>query len=133
MAGKRGLLNISNPCEVTAINQSIKADLRLREQRSADRRALTNKHVVGAHRLTSEPIMKAHKPKKKNRKIFVICIHKDLRLLCIKEHQKFCQVRRERYEEWKVGDFTSAWPPGAFRPPMPPLANAMDFNAHSFC
>lgn len=87
---------------------------------------------MGAHRLASESIMKAHKPKKKSRKIFVICVHEDLRISCIKEHEEFCQVRRERYEEWKAGDLSSPWPPGALRPPMPPLANAMEFIQHSF-
>ena len=124
--------NIKDPLEVKAINQSIIDDIRAREQQSILRRAVTGKGVIGAHRLIHEPILKAHTPKKKSKRIFVICCDKDLRIACIKERQAFQQERNERLEQWRAGDFTSPWPPGAFRPPMPPLANAVEFKQHSF-
>lgn len=124
--------NINNTSEVIAINQSIVSNIIFREQKSRERRALKGEKVLGAHKLVLEPIMKPHKPKKKNKKIFVICLDKNLRLSLIKDHQKFCALRRERYEEWKIGDFSSPWPPGAFRPPMPPLSNLLEFKQSTF-
>ena len=119
---------VKEESDVAAINESIKADIRQRELLSQERRAKTNKRAMGAHRLAAEAIMKLHIPKKKSRKIFVICNDKDLRISIIKEHAHFTQIRKERFEQWKLGDYSSPWPPGAFRPPMPPLANALNFE-----
>ena len=113
--------------EVEEINNRIRFSVRLREKLSSERRAKIGKSVMGSHRLVSEPILKAHTPKKKSNKIFVICHDKELRIACIAEHKDALADRKEIYLQWKAGDFSRSWPPGFYRPSMPPLANAVQF------
>ena len=119
--------NITDKAEIQRINQTIKNSIRMREALSEERRKKQGKSALGSHRLAAQPILKDHTPKKKSKKIFVICHVKDLRIACIEEHLDFIALRRERFLEWKMGDFSNGWPPGCFRPPMPPLANAVQF------
>lgn len=113
--------------EIQKINKTIRGQILLREHSYEEKRKEKGKSVLGSRRLVAEPILKEHVPKKKNKKIFLICHDKDLRISLIAEFQEFHSRRRERYEEWKLGDFSSNWPPGCYRPPMPPLANEVQF------
>ena len=60
---------------------------------------------MGGARVAAEPIMKAHKPKKKSNKIFLICGDTKLRIFLIEAYRLFCQARRQIYEQWKKGNF----------------------------
>lgn len=124
--------NVRVESDVHTLNNDIKVKLVEREKLSRERRTKQASRVIGAHRLVEEPILKPHKPKKKSKKIFVICHDKNLRTACIKEHQDFLSERSEIYFLWRKGDFSSGWPPGSFRPPMPQLASAVDFAQDSF-
>lgn len=114
--------------ETQEINSKIKNSIRFREKLSIERRAKLGKSVLGSHRLVAQAILKDHTPKKKSKRIFVICHDKDLRIACITEHQDFLALRKEIYLQWKLGDFSSSWPPGCYRPSMPTLANAVEFH-----
>ena len=111
--------------EVEEVNKKIIERLRARELEADELRKRSGKSVIGVERLIAQPIMKAHKPKKKDRKIFCISTFADLRISFIKEFKRFCEVCRACYEKWLIGDFTVEWPPGAFKPPIRPSYNVL--------
>jgi hypothetical protein len=111
--------------EVTETNKKILERLRIREYEAEEKRERSGKTVIGVDRLIAQPIMKAHKPKKKDRKIFCISTFADLRISFIKGFKRFCEECRICYEKWLISDFTVEWPPGAFKPPIRPSYNVL--------
>ena len=116
---------ISEPEQVKEINQAIVDDVRRREKSFAEKRALEGRSVIKAHCLRLEPILKPHTPKTSSRNIFVLSSNKSLRIDFIRAFKEVCDRLRSIYLEWKLGDFSSAWPPGWFKPSVPILANAV--------
>ena len=116
---------ITKNCEVKRINKQILETLKEKEKKAAKLRKLENKTVMGASLLCSQPILCPHTPKKKERKVFIITSDNELRLKIIEERDLFDKVCRNCYERWKKGDYSVEWPPGAFRPPMPPVKNSV--------
>jgi hypothetical protein len=114
--------------KVSAINNSILNDLRRREEASLNLRLSKNKHATGSEALKREPIMKKHIPKKNDRKIFLICADKDLRINLLKEFEIFFENLKLISLKWLAGDLTVVWPPGVFRPPAWHVANALPFS-----
>ena len=110
--------------EVAKVNAKILAKIKEKEAVAREKRIREGKRVMGAFRLKLVPIMKKHKPKKE-RKIFFLASFKSLRLAYLKAYELFDQKCRECYRLWKMGDTTVAWPPGAFKPPLCPSANAI--------
>jgi len=110
--------------DIRKVNQRIHRQLWQLEEKARELRLLEGKSIVGRSKLLSEPIMKPHTPKKKERKVFVLCSVKELRISLIQQYKEFCAICRERYSEWKQSNFDNPWPPGAFRPPLPVQANA---------
>ena len=111
--------------EVVEANRKIIERLRIREYEAEEKRKRSGKTVIGVDRLIAQPIMKAHKPKKKDRKIFCISTIADLRISFINGFKRFCEKCRTCYEKWLIGDFTVEWPPGAFKPPIRPSYNVL--------
>jgi hypothetical protein len=111
--------------EVARIKAGITDNLRAREEGNLRRRASSGKQVFGARRLKRQQLLKPHAPKKKERKIFVQSIYKEVRQGIIDEMKYIDSLCREIYQRWKVRDFSVIWPPGCFPPPLPPQANAI--------
>jgi hypothetical protein len=109
--------------DVPAINKRILEELRGKEKRAALRREKEGKKVMGRAKLSSQPILKEHAPKKKSRKIFYLDSVKERRIAYLKEFKDFCAHCTYCYQQWLLGDFSVAWPPGAFKPPLPPSQN----------
>ncbi|MCB0358284.1 MAG: hypothetical protein KDD44_01565 [Bdellovibrionales bacterium] len=107
------------------VKQLILDCIRAGEADNRKRRELTNKRVMGKERLRAQPLLKAHTPKKKERKILVQSRFRDIRKALIEEFKRIDALCRAVYERWKQGDFSCSWPPGTFPPPLPPLANAL--------
>jgi hypothetical protein len=63
--------------------------------------------------------MKPHKPKKKERKIYLICSDRELRLELLEQFQQILNRCRECYRKAKEG-LRVEWPPGTFTPWFPP-------------
>ena len=107
--------------EVTALNKEIVADLYGREMQFKEERTSQGKSVVGVNRLKKMAIMAEYTPKKTkaDRHVFIVCRDKLTRILFIAQFKEFAALCKARYQEWKAGDFSSPWPVGAFRPPMP--------------
>lgn len=116
--------------EVRAVNQRILDELRRKELIAREKRQESRKTVIGAARLKSQQIMKPHTPKKRSRKIFCLCSDPRERLAFIFEFNAFCARCAACYQRWKAGDFSVEWPPGAFRPPIPPLYNIFPLTSH---
>lgn len=111
--------------DIETVNQRIVARIQEREIEARKIREQTGKKVMGARKLLSQKIMKEHRPKKKDIKIFIISSIKELRTQLISEFQKFCRDCAECLRRWRLGDFGITWPPGAFKPPLPPLLNLL--------
>ena len=107
------------------INDNILRNLQDREENARSERQKARRNVMGVSQLQSQPIMKIHKPKKKERKIFVLCSIKELRIKLIDDFKDFCAACRACYLLWRAGDYSTSWPPGAFKPPLPPSMNIL--------
>lgn len=110
---------------IESVNKQVEARLREREMEARELRKRTGKKIMGARKLCSQQIMQMHRPKKKDRKIFVISSIKNLRIQLIAEFKQFCIECRESLRRWRSGEFCVVWPPGAFKPPLPPLINLL--------
>ena len=116
---------VRSDAEAVEINSRILQNLELREEAARQKRKTEKRSVLGAERLKSQPIMKPHVPKKKDRKVFLLCSIKELRIKLIEEFKSFCEQCSECFRRWKARDFSGEWPNGAFRPPLPPIVNLL--------
>lgn len=123
------VFGVKDKNEISRLNSSIMAEIREREERYAKRRAAEGKTAMGAGRLRREPLMKPHTPKKKSsdRKILFHTSCQELARAFIRTFDVFCDACKEAYTAWRDGNYQAQWPPGAFRPPMRPVANAIQF------
>lgn len=69
--------------------------------------------------LRQAPYMRRHKPKKKDRKIFLICSDKELRARLLESFRETLSRCKECYRKAKAG-LRVEWPPGTFTPWFPP-------------
>ena len=120
-----GCFGVEADKEVEAINKKILEHLITLEQIAREERIEEEKPLLGVEELRSQPLMKAHKPKKKTNKIFVYSNCNETRKEEISIFNKFCDRCRECYLQWKQGNFQVEWPPGAFKPPLPPSYNIL--------
>ena len=113
--------------EVKEINAKILDKLDTLEQIARELRIEEGKPLLGVEALRAQELMKPHKPKKKTNKIFVYANCSEARKEEISSFKKFCDKCRECYLEWKRGNFLVEWPPGAFKPPLPPSYNLLAY------
>lgn len=113
--------------EIYRCDQVIFAEIKEREARYAALRQKEGKKVLGVCRLRSLPIMKTHTPKKdpSDRKVLFHTTSKKLAIAFLENFKLFCEACRKAYRAWKAGDYTVCWPPGAFRPPLLPVASLL--------
>ncbi|MEZ4752774.1 MAG: hypothetical protein R3A13_00445 [Bdellovibrionota bacterium] len=116
---------ISDDTEVKVNNDKMLELLHHLEREAAKLREFDKKPVMGAKKLQEQSLMKPHKPKKKSVKVFIYCHCNKLRKEAIKAFDDFCDKCRRCYLEWKRGNFNVEWPPGAFKPPLPPNCNVL--------
>ena len=108
--------------EVSEINAAILAAVREAEQKARQARERKGKKPVGAARLREQAIMKSHEPKKKDRKVFVLCLDAEPRILFIEHVKALCEQCRKLFKD----RLFLLWPPGMFRPPAGMLATAIE-------
>jgi hypothetical protein len=111
--------------EVQEINRGILELIKKKEHVAKIFRQENDKQVLGSQKMRMQPILKPHKPKKQGRRVFIITTNNELRMRAIQEFRLFCEACRDCYQRWKQGDFTVSWPPGAFKPPLPPNMNLL--------
>lgn len=110
---------ITTPQEIERIRQRIIARVRETERANALARAKSHTKSASREALQRTPYMKPHKPKKKERKIFVICSDKELRLSLLESFRHTITRCKECYRNAKAG-IRVDWPPGTFIPWFPP-------------
>ena len=118
---------VESDVEVQQINTEIIEMVRKKEKEALLKRQQEGKAVMGAATLRSQPILKPHTPKKRERKVMILTSINELRLQLIEEFKNFCTECKNCYRCWLQGDFKVEWPPGAFRPPIPPNMNIVSF------
>lgn len=113
--------------DLVKIQNSIKQEIERREECYRSARVENGTKILGANALRKESIRKAHTPKRTaaDRKILFHTTMKDLAMEFLARFDVFCARCRDAYEDYKRGNQNAQWPPGAFRPPMGPLANAL--------
>lgn len=111
--------------EVRLINQEIFEAIKLKEQLATEKHRRDGIPFKGVAKLTSEVILRNHTPQKYAEKIYVLSDDKNARIAEILEHREFCEACKRCYLEWKRGELLVEWPPGAFRPPLPPSYNLL--------
>lgn len=116
---------ITKDSDVKLINSHIISQLRAKEEVARKRRFDLKKPLLGKSKLKSQPILKPHKPKKNEGKIFIITTLNELRLEFIKRFERFVSECKNCLSRWKKGELSVKWPPEAFKPPLPPLANIL--------
>jgi REP element-mobilizing transposase RayT len=119
------VFGITDPDELAAYNADIAATVKATETFLKAERLEKGHRVIGEKKLLHQPIMLPHVPKSRSRKVFVICGDWELRKRIIDAMNVVEDLCIQCYLEWKRGNYTIQWPPGTFRPPMPPVANAV--------
>jgi hypothetical protein len=107
--------------EAARLNDEIVYLLRQREEDARKQRG--PKPVMGPKKLVAQPIMKSHTPRKHGPKVRVIASDPEGRRLYLEMFRSFCALCKECYRRWKKGELSVVWPPEAFKPPLPPVAN----------
>jgi len=119
--------DIEDQDEIARLNCRVFEEISQRERSYADERARMGVRVVGATRLRAMQIMKEHTPQRSDsdRKILFHTKSNELALSFLEQFRLFCDQCRVAYEHWRSGVYLAVWPPGAFRPPLRPVANAL--------
>ncbi len=107
--------------DISAMKSKVSKALAAHEQDADSKRKYP---VIGAPALFYEGIRWDHIPKKRDRKIFVLASTPELRIYVIKKMQQLRNLCATLYEKLKKG-INVTYPPGMFKPWVPPNANAL--------
>lgn len=110
--------------DVAAENRTILEDVEAREAAARARRKENKKMVKGAKALCREAINMTYLPDEDGKRIYVYAKCKEIRIRMIQEYKAFCERCRWCWEEYKKGNTSVEWPPGAFVPAPPLRMNA---------
>jgi REP element-mobilizing transposase RayT len=110
---------ITDPEQIEAIRQHIIKEVRRGEAELVRERREAGRGIMGAERLKQQSYLRSHTPKKKERRIFVICGDDALRPRIIAAIKNIFRRCRECYIRLKEG-LPHEWPPGTFIPWIPP-------------
>jgi hypothetical protein len=110
---------VTDPKQIEEIRQSIIRKVYAREAELAKERLEQGRPVLGAERLTQQPYLRPHTPKKKERRISVICGDDVARPRIIASNKDIRRQHKECYQALKEGR-PHEWPPGTFIPWVPP-------------
>lgn len=110
---------VSDPVQVEAIRQRIIKAVYAEEAAMSKERIEEGRPVLGPERLKQQAYLRPHTPKKKGRRIFLICGDDHVRPQAIASHNEVSRKHRECYQLLKAG-LPHEWPPGTFIPWVPP-------------
>ena len=104
--------------------QEVVEGVRTVEKEQDEWRTREGRKVLGCNKLRAQSLRKPFTPKKRSPALpFIICSDNKERIAAIEAYKEFCRECDEAYHAWKIGDYTVEWPPGAFKPAMPPTVN----------
>ena len=115
------IFGVTDPSQIERIRQRVISEVYAREAKLTKERVEEGRGVMGAQRLRHQEYLKPHTPRKKERKIFLICGNHSLRLTLIKVFQDIFAACHKCYLALKTG-IPHEWPPGTFVPWVPPRA-----------
>lgn len=110
---------ITEPLRIENIRKRIIDRVREVERVNAEARTTAHTRCIPNSVQMREPYMKPHNPKKKERKIFIICSDKEQRIEILQVYKWIFGRCRECYRKVKEG-LRVDWPPGTFIPWLPP-------------
>jgi len=110
---------VTDPKQIEDIRQSIIRRVYAQEAELAKDRLEEGKPILGAERLKQQPYLRPHTPKKKERRISVICANDVVRPQIIASQKDITRQHRGCYQALKEGR-PHEWPPGTFIPWVPP-------------
>jgi hypothetical protein len=110
---------VTEPQEIEKVRQRIIDRVRENERVNRIEGTASKKRAVSPEALRGAPYLKFHIPKKRGRKIFLICRNKELRLELLEAFRRTVFRCRECYQKAKNG-IRVEWPPGTFTPWFPP-------------
>lgn len=110
---------ITDPAEIESIRQTVISRVYAEEAEIRKARIRERRRAVSPGALRHQAYLKSHTPKKKDRKIFVICANGDLRKELIRIFKKIFDKCSDAYQMAKLG-LNAEWPPGTFIPWLPP-------------
>jgi hypothetical protein len=113
------IYGVTNPTEIEAIRRRIITTVYEEESALAKRRHDDGMSVIGAEKLKRQKYLRPHTPKKKERRIFVICADDELRPKIIATHKETARKHKKCSENLRNG-IPQEWPPGTFIPWVPP-------------
>ena len=70
-----------------------------------------------------QPMDTPYTPKKRGRKMWVICGDITLRKMFISAIKALVEQAKEVYKRWKLGDYSLSYPIGLFPPAQPKVAH----------
>lgn len=110
--------------DVGAFKESVRKGVQNREALLAKARLEDGRKVLGRTALLQQrPTLEGWRPKRRERRIFLICSDENLRKELLKQYKGFHRICRHCYEMYLRGYRDVEWPPGAFQPPLPRLYN----------
>jgi hypothetical protein len=112
------LYGVTDPKQIEAIRKRIIKAVYAEEAALLKERIDQKKSILGAERLRQQQYLKSHTPKKKERRIFVICGNDTVRPQIIAAHKDISAKHRRCYQDLKDGP-PQEWPPGTFIPWVP--------------
>ncbi len=113
---------VTEPEQIEAIRQRIIQAVYAEESALAKERLKKGAPILGAQRLQPGTHLRSHTPKRKERRIFMICGNEVVRPHFIAAHKDFADRHRQCYQKLKDG-LPHEWPPGTFIPWAPPEAS----------
>ena len=84
--------------------------------------------VMGAEKVKTQNAYKYYNPKNNGKRVFCISSCLERRKQFIELYKGFCELCKLAWQKWKDGFFNYRYPPGAFIPPIWPLANTIKFE-----
>lgn len=111
--------------EVDSIKKRIISAVRVSEEQARTARVQAGKKVMGAAALKRQAIMHPHKPPPREKRVFVLGSNKEERVYHIGEIKVYDKLCKNNYRAEQSGQPHPPWPPGAIRPHLWPVANAI--------
>ena len=117
-------LEDASPEDVQEATEHFISQVRENEREFKGARIAKGHKVMGAQRLMRQSIRKSHSTEHlAGRHLCFMTDNNEDRLEWVRQFEEFCDVCRAAYEAWKIGNYRVEWPPGSFRPAMPPTAS----------
>jgi hypothetical protein len=121
---------VTEPGKIEAIRRRIIEAVYAEEAALSKERIEKGRPVLGAERLKQQPYFRPHTPKRKERRIFVICGNHELRPQIIASHKEISRKHRTCYQLLKDG-LPHEWPPGTFIPWLPPTMSLPSYHMNA--